>query len=179
MIDKLTVDDVSSLTELKDINVHVEGFFRNLYTTSDTSTTTTETTFTSTRVIPEDCEANKNCIDEFTYGELFDAIKKSPSRKSTSPDGILKEFYHRAFSIINRELLLVLNEALLGKIPESFVDGVIVLVRKRGGRCTMSAFRPISLLNADYKLLSRMVKHRLDGIIGRWEIISAAQKCCN
>ena len=33
MIDKLTVDDGSSLTELKDINVHVEDFFRNLYTT--------------------------------------------------------------------------------------------------------------------------------------------------
>ena len=76
VIDKLTLDDGSHLTE---INVHIEGFFRNLYTTHDSPKTITDNTFTSTLVMPEDCETN--------------------------PDGIPREFYLRAFSTIQRELL--------------------------------------------------------------------------
>uniref|UniRef100_A0A182HXF2 Uncharacterized protein n=1 Tax=Anopheles arabiensis TaxID=7173 RepID=A0A182HXF2_ANOAR len=105
--------------------------------------------------------------------------KKSASRKSPGPDGIPKEFYIRTFDIISRELTYVLNDALQGNIPSCFVDGIIVLVQKKGSTAGLSNFRPISLLNFDYKLLSRMLKIRMQGIIETWHIISPSQKCSN
>uniref|UniRef100_A0A182IEA8 Uncharacterized protein n=1 Tax=Anopheles arabiensis TaxID=7173 RepID=A0A182IEA8_ANOAR len=118
-------------------------------------------------------------MGEITPDDIMDAIKKSASRKSPGPDGIPKEFYFRAYGIIHRELHLILNEALEGGFPRNFVDGVIVLVGKRGSTGAVSCFRPISLLNTDFKLLLRVIKPRLDSIIRKWGIISTAQKCSN
>ena len=122
-------EDGTSLTDKDAINVHIRSFFSELYTTDNTQT---DDTFTCTRVIPEDCELNNGCMEEITSGEIVYAIKNSQSRKFPGPNGIPKEFYLRAFDVIERELGLVINEALRGEIPRSFVNGVIVLVRKKG-----------------------------------------------
>lgn len=81
--------------------------------------------------------------------------------------------------IIHRELNLVLNEALTQQFPPQFVDGVIVLVKKRNSDDTARSYRPISLLNNDYKIFSRILKSRLEKLNQTHRIISTAQKCAN
>lgn len=72
-----------------------------------------------------------------------------------------------------------MNEALAGNFPSEFVDGIIVLVKKKGGDQTAHSFRPISLLNFDYKILSRILKQRLENVMRSHHVLSDAQKCAS
>ena len=110
---------------------------------------------------------------------IFIALKASSSRKSPGSDGIPVEFYIKTFDIIHRQLNLILNEAVHGNFPPAFVEGVIVLVKKKGNDTTIKGYRPISLLNCDYKLLSRIIKNRLDQILKEHTVLNSAQKCSN
>ena len=83
------------------------------------------------------------------------------------------------FDVIHRELNLLLNEALTGNVPAAFVEGIIVLVKKKGGDNTVRSYRPISLLNSDYKLFSRILKTRLELVMKAHRILSDGQKCSN
>lgn len=83
------------------------------------------------------------------------------------------------FNVIHRELNLLLNEALSGNLPPAFVEGIIVLVRKKGGDNTAWSYRPISLLNSDYKLFSRILKSRLECVMKTHGVLSNGQKCSN
>lgn len=57
------------------------------------------------------------------------------------------------------------------------LDGVIVLVKKKGRDNTVKGYRPISLLNYDYKLFSRILKQRLHVLLPL--VLSEHQKCSN
>uniref|UniRef100_A0AAG5DMJ3 Reverse transcriptase domain-containing protein n=1 Tax=Anopheles atroparvus TaxID=41427 RepID=A0AAG5DMJ3_ANOAO len=175
-IDKLTTDDGTNLHDKQDIERYISDYYKILYAAENTGT---DESFRATRIIPEGCTINRDCMQEIYFDELNLAIKKSASKKSPGPDGIPIEFYRSTLEIIRRELVLIMNEALNGHVPQQFVSGVIVLVKKKGGGSTLASFRPISLLNTDYKLLARIIKLRLDAIISQWQIISPAQKCSN
>ncbi|KAL9694613.1 hypothetical protein quinque_013898 [Culex quinquefasciatus] len=60
-----------------------------------------------------------------------------------------------------RELNLILNEALQGQFPDQFLEGVVVLSKKNSNLKTIKGYRPITLLNYDYKLLSRVLKTKV------------------
>lgn len=135
--------------------------------------------FQCNQIIPDHDAINDACMDPITTADIWAAIRTSAARKSPGPDGLPKEFYHRTFDVIHRELKLVLNEALESNIPTKFVEGIIVLVKKRGTANTVGSYRPISLLNFDYKLLSRILKARLETVMSENRILSNAQKCSN
>lgn len=164
------------LENSEEIEEHTFHYFRNLYAEQEHLRTDD---FHCGRRIPPDSISNASCMNEITTGEIFSAIKASASRKSPGPDGIPKEFYVEAFDIIHCQLNLIMNEALRGNCPEKFVEGVIVLAKKKGTGNTFKSFRPISLLNFDFKLLSRMLKLRLDNIFREHSLINNSQKCSN
>lgn len=166
------------LESSEQIENHVLEYFTHLYAETANNDVVDET-FRCDRVIPAQDEANEACMQEITTAEIFAAIKSSAARKSPGPDGIPKEFYLRSFDVIHRELNLVLNEAIQSNFPPDFVDGVIVLVKKKGSDDSIRAYRPISLLNYDYKLLARILKARLETVMRQHHIISDVQKCAN
>ncbi|XP_062717027.1 uncharacterized protein LOC134292168 [Aedes albopictus] len=163
---------------------HQEGslstnqYFQNLYTAEETHAEA-EQEFLSDQIIPDGDEPNTASMSEITTSEIWTAIKTSAPNKSPGPDGIPREFYLRTFDVIHREMNLILNEALAGNFPSEFVDGVIVLVKNKGAGDTVSAYRPISLLNVDYKILSRVLKSRLEIVMRAHRVLGEAQKCGN
>eukprot|EP00955_Chlamydomonas_euryale_P023304 245950-Chlamydomonas_euryale.AAC.1 len=49
-----------------------------------------------------------------------------------------------------------------GQVPPGFMDRVVVSLPKPGGeRLSCSAYRPITLLNTEYRLLTKMLATRL------------------
>lgn len=137
------------ITVGSEIERHVHDFFRNLYSEEQLHNFDG---FPMNRIVPPDSNSNNAMMNEITTTELYFAIKSSASRKSPGSDGIPKEFYQKAFEIIHPQLNMIVNEALQGNIPEAFVEGVIVLCKKKSNDQTIKAYRPISLLNYDYKL---------------------------
>ena len=166
----------SLLTRAEDIESHVMDYFSNLYTAENV---TANNGFPTNRVISEESERNNQLMSEISTAEIFFAIKSSAPRKSPGIDGIPKEFYEKAFDIIHPQLNLILNEMVQGNIPEKLVEGVIVLCKKPSGDETIKAYRPISLLNVDYKLLARILKQRLELVMVENGILNQSQKCSN
>lgn len=162
----------------EEIERHILAYFQDLYTDEEMDAAAEEE-FLSDQVIPNDDEANIACTNEITTADIWQAIKTSAANKSPGPDGIPREFYLRAFDVIHREMNLVLNEALHGNFTSEFLTGVIVLVKKKGAGDTIKAYRPISLLNVDYKVLSRILKTRLEAVMREHRVIGEVQKCGN
>ena len=63
-------------------------------------------------------------------------------------------------------MVLVLNSAFrLGSLSRSQRRGIITLAFKKGDRLDPKNWRPITLLNADYKIASRSIAARLLNVI--------------
>lgn len=178
VIAELQNDRNELLDNPEDIRDHVFEYFRNLYGEANNEFPDDDL-FHCERVVPEGDETNEACMHEITTAEILSTIRSSAAKKSPGPDGLPREFYLRVFNVIHRELNLVLNEALQSNFAADFVDGIIVLVKKKGTGNTVAAYRPISLLNYDYKLLSRILKLRLERVMRSNHILSNAQKCAN
>ena len=60
------------------------------------------------------------------------------------------------------------------EIPESMSIGMLtILFKNRGSRLKLENYRPISLLNSDYKILTQVLANRMKKVIGR--IITSTQ----
>lgn len=179
-IDELRDENNQVINTSEAIEQHLFQYYQRLYSEeTPEGGNRNDERFTCNRVVPNDDEPNSRCMNEITTAEIFSSIRSSARKKSPGPDGIPNEFYSRVFDIIHRELNLILNEALNGIFPTDFVQGVIVLVKKRGGDATAKAYRPISLLNSDFKILSRILKCRLESVTQTHRILGDSQKCAN
>lgn len=95
------------------------------------------------------------------------ALKGLPRGKAPGPDGLPFEFWVEFWPLLGAELVAVLEEAFQGSesalLPSSMRTGRITLLHKgKGGdRAAPASYRPITLLNTDYKLLARVITRRL------------------
>lgn len=53
-----------------------------------------------------------------------------------------------------------------GKVPEGFSAGVITLIYKKGDKRDIKNYRPITLLNTDYKILAKIIANRMKEVAG-------------
>ena len=98
--------------------------------------------------------------------ELWDAIVSFVTGRSPGPDGISVEFYKAVFDVIKHDLRRLLNSFLSGnRMPAKFKAGLITLVPKREPVNDIDNYRPISLLNVDYKIFTKIITTRLNPIL--------------
>ena len=76
--------------------------------------------------------------------------------KSPGPDGLGAEFYHAFGAMVAPRLHEMLTEAqALGTLPESFSSGDSSVLYKKGDPRDVRNYRPITLLQVDYKIYSK------------------------
>ena len=177
-ITRLKNDRGEILHSSSEIEQRVIQYFTELYRSGPENTQRGGSDFECERVIPQNDEVNSALVSEITVGEIREAIKSSPKRKSPGADGLTAEWMSWAFEIVYRELHAVMNELLSSPIPASFVEGTIVLVKKRGrNEDEISSYRPISLCNTDSRVFSRIMRRRLTVVLERHNVLTASQKC--
>jgi hypothetical protein len=104
-------------------------------------------------------------VDEEEVGR---ALKGSPPGRAPGEDGLPAELYKRMRSLFAPILARVFSAAgRKGMLPEGFVDGVISLLFKSGDRCSAANYRPITLLNTDYRALAKVLAARVQRVLGR------------
>ena len=86
-----------------------------------------------------------------------------PNNKSPGNDGITKEFYEAFWDDLKTPLLLSVNKAFkVGELSTSQKQAVIKLIEKKDkDKRLIKNWRPISLLNVDTKLVSKVLAERL------------------
>ena len=98
--------------------------------------------------------------------EILNAIQQLNNNKSPGLDGLTAEFYKIFRYDIVDNLNEIFNNILLMKyIPESMTLGVITLIYKNKGELdNLKNWRPITLCNLDYKILTKILTNRLKQI---------------
>ena len=98
--------------------------------------------------------------------EVYRAIKSGAKRRAPGIDGMSLEFYAVHWELIQNDLTEMLNDMFLHKrITLSQKKGIIICLPKTNNRDTLDSYRPISLLNTEYKLLARIMATRLKPIL--------------
>lgn len=109
-------------------------------------------------------EQNQTLIAEITETELNNAISRLKANKSPGPDGYPSEWYKTFRSELTPSLLRACNTSLTeAKIPPSWSEELISIIPKEGkDKLDCSSYRPISILNVDYKLYTSILSKRIN-----------------
>ncbi len=104
------------------------------------------------------------CDRDIEEEEVKEAIGGLKSGKSPGTDGIGIEWY----KVYKEGVAPILVEVFKGieTVQDRMVEGVIALVYKKGNRLDIENYRPISLLNVDYKILTKVLANRVKRVIG-------------
>ena len=88
--------------------------------------------------------------------------------KSPGSDGIPVEFYATFWSEIKSLAIDSMNSAYQkGELSITQKRGILNLIFKKNDKTLLSNWRPITLLNADYKVLAHILANRLKKVIPR------------
>uniref|UniRef100_A0A8D0H8V9 Reverse transcriptase domain-containing protein n=1 Tax=Sphenodon punctatus TaxID=8508 RepID=A0A8D0H8V9_SPHPU len=155
-----------NLTE-KDMRQRFLQFYTALYQSTNPSEEHIENFLKGIR-LPQLTKTQKEYLNApITLEETQAIIKEFPNNKATGPDGFPFEFY----KIYSGEVTPGLVEAFKyltkeGKLPPTFYEANIVLCHKSGkSKEDCSGYRPISLLNADSKIFTKILANRLQACI--------------
>ena len=174
-ISALRADDGSLVTDKDGLCTLLRSFYLDLFTAVPCdSSARAELLSHISSVLPfDDSEA---CEGLLSQGECFAALQGMARGKAPGCDGLPMEFYLKFWDVLGNDLVLVLNSAYrLGSLSCSQRRGIITLTFKKGDRLDPKNWRPITLLNADYKIASRSVAARLLKVIHL--IVSKDQTC--
>ena len=106
------------------------------------------------------------CEGFLSLDECFSALSGMAKRKAPGLDGLPAEFYVKFWNVLDSDLVDVLNSCYRsGAMTLSQRRGVISLSFKKGDRLDARNWRPITLLNVDYKLAARAIAARLLKVI--------------
>ena len=101
-----------------------------------------------------------------TLDEVSEVVKSCQNGKSPGLDGLTYEFYKKTWPIIGASFTMVLQNQLdRARIMESSRHGATRLISKVEGVPDVTELRPITLLQVDYRLLSKCLAMRLHAVM--------------
>ena len=117
------------------------------------------------RKVTED--QKESCEGEITETEMLNVLKTCKNNKSPGSDGFPAEFYKVFWNDIKTFLLKAINMAYHnGILSNSQRHGVISLLPKKDKNILeLSNWRPITLINQDYKLASKCIAYRIKKVL--------------
>ena len=120
--------------------------------------------------------ARDGLVKDMTMGELEEIVKNCDHNKSPGLDGLSYELYQKTFPIIKEDLLAVYRCQLSrNKLIKSNKEGVTRLAPKVEGVPSVDELRPITLLDCDYKILSKWLVERMKPVLPT--VIKSGQLC--
>lgn len=173
----LKTEDGNIVTSKEEICDTALNFYSKLYKTDDVDEDKLQ------RLI--DTHIDKKLTDEqrdemegyFKKEEVLKSLKEMKNNKAPGLDGLSKEFYIAFWDLIGTDLLDVYsNIHLEGKTPTSMTEGLITMIYKEKGDINdLKNWRPITLLNVDYKLMTKTLANRMRQMTDK--IINPDQGC--
>ena len=156
---------------IESIAVVAVSYFEKLYTTSLPSHISEVINTIPTRVTSK---MNQNLIKEFTKEEVVAALQQMHPTKASCPYGMSAIFFQKYWDIVGNDVtnmaLNVLNSNM-SMVENNRTN--IALIPKINNPTKMTKFRPISLSNVIYKIISKILANRLKTILP--QIISENQ----
>ena len=164
LINRLLVNN-EILTDQTKILKATEEFYKNLYEKKETKDSAFDF-FDNTINKLSETEAD-SCDGLLTELECKTALKYMKNQKSPGSDGLTVEFYKIFWNDIKHFYIRSINYSYKnGSLTELQKQGVITLLPKPNKDIEkLENWRPISLLNVDYKIATKAIANRIKPII--------------
>ena len=166
-------NEVTSRADLD--QVHVE-FYIQLFSEEPVDMTCQQHLFfqLNTKLTPAE---SSSCDGPISLEELAESVKSLSLNKSPGTDGFTLEFYLKFWHLLAPLLCHLYNFCFTDQcLPTSLQTSVTRLIfKKRGDVKDLKNGRPFSLLNTDYKILSKVITLRLSCVLG--SLVDPDQTC--
>jgi hypothetical protein len=111
-------------------------------------------------------EVNDTLCSAFTDDEISFALFQIGPTKAPGPDGFPAWFYQRNCGILKEDIIAAVRNFFTdGTMLDGVNDTAIVLIPKVKNPITLKDFRPISLCNVIYKVVSKCLVNRLTPLL--------------
>lgn len=151
----------------RDISNHIVEYYKQLFGQSDPCSMTLGDNFW-----PENlklCEEDKlNLVLPFTLEEIKTSIMDMRDNSAPGPNGFSVSFFQNFWDMVKGDLNNMFRDFWHGQLDIKRINyGVITLVPKLKEANTIKQYRPICLLNVDYKCFTKVLTNRLVPIAKR------------
>lgn len=107
-------------------------------------------------------EANNALHAPITMDELLHLVKKIKPNKAPGRDGISQDFSKYTWETIQQGMLEIVNQMYVGgMLTDKQTHGLLVSIPKKPKPSRPEDYRPLTLLNADMKLMTRIIANPL------------------
>jgi hypothetical protein len=111
-------------------------------------------------------EMNSKLLRPFTEEEVGLALSQMHPLKSPSPDGFSAGFFQKEWTTVGREVTRATLSFLNGGPFDPAINATnICFIPKVSSPETVKDYRPISLCNVVYKLISKVLANRLKTVL--------------
>ena len=112
-------------------------------------------------------EEKQSCEGKISLEECEIILESFKENKSPESDGIPIEFYKRCWDIIKKPFIECVNESFVrGEMSNTQKKAAMTLIEKKGkDRCFSENWRPISLLNVNAKIMSKVIAARVKDVL--------------
>jgi hypothetical protein len=170
-ISKLKRSDGSWATDPVEMGQMASSFFQNLYAKEDNLEPDIVLGLMNACVTDE---MNAKLCAPFTEKEISDALFQIGPLKAPGPDGFPARFLQRNWGLLKVDVIRAVQRFFEeGIMPDDVNNTAIVLVPKKNDPTELKDFRPISLCNVLFKVVSKCLVNRLRPILE--DIISPTQ----
>ena len=176
-IKELLCNDDKIVTDTDSILDEQYKFYSNLYSCVEIDQNKMHELldFNDKKVDEDDIEI---CDGEVCEEEIRKAIWEMANNKSPGSDGLTVEFYRHFYTFLQEILMKIFSTVHEKKIlSRSMRSGILSLIyKKKGDRRLLKNYRPISLLQVDYKIIARVMANRFKTVLPK--LVSENQSCC-
>ena len=153
------------ITSQKSILAEEKKFYEHLY--SKKEQTNSNIDFFDNALPKLNENESNSCEGQITEQECIKAIKEMKNQKSPGSDGITAEFYKIFWHDIKDYYLKSINFSFQNQeLTELQKQSVITLLPKPGkDNILLENWRPISLLNVDYKIATKVIANRIKNVL--------------
>ena len=164
----------STITNPDDILNEEVKYYKNLYSAKKCKNNTSS--YETFQNIPKLNESDRSmCDGKVTIEECKNVVLSLKNNRSPGNDGLINEFYKIFWNDLKEPLVEGFNFSYdKRELSHSQRQSVITLIHKKDkDRLKLENWRPISLLNTDYKIVTKVIANRLKQVVPK--LISITQ----
>ena len=168
-VTKLKLKDDTYTYDQFDILQEEKQFYESLYTSKnvDAEKFSHSPFFKPDNITPLSQEDKLACENPISTNECLIALKEFASNKTPGTDGFTTKFHKFFWPELCTEMIASFNYAFhSGSLSISQKRGIISLIPKKDKDTSLlENLRPITLLNTDYKILTKVIAKRLEKLL--------------
>jgi hypothetical protein len=165
---KISRDDGEKVTDQHGIKSEAVQYFKHFYSASTIPNIEEQFKLLDLFPVMVGEEEAVTLYNPVTMAELKLVLFHCKKEKSLGPDGWSTDFFIHFFDLVGEDLLQMVEESrLLGKIVGGLNSTFLTLIPKVIKPKTFEDFRPISLCNLCYNLISKIIANRIKPFLSK------------